>query len=179
VATPLVKRRQQVPKPRGSPRTSRQDKPWRGGRDVATRKTCHRDPVGSTLSRQRLASQSEASLALAIGWVIGAGRPHPRSLKQGCILGFGPFLTGAPAHHVNIDQLGKMRHVRFGHDVLDNEDPCRSSRRLPDVGQGLGALCVVPIVRIILRLGVGFGHGFEHVAGHVLASLLKPELPRP
>ena len=52
--------------------------------------------------------------------------------------------------------------------------------RLPDVGQNLDALCVVPIVKDHLEaVGVGLGHGFEHVAGHVLASLLKRELRRP
>src|SRR6185312_12902713 len=82
---------------------------------------------------------------LAISGVIGAGWFPTSLLQQAHVLGFGPFLAGAPTHHVNIKQLGKMRHVMLRHDVLDHEEPCGSGRGLPDVGQDRDALRVVPI----------------------------------
>src|SRR6516225_11262496 len=51
-----------------------------------------------------------------IGRITGAGGRPPRPLQQGSILRFSPLLAGAPAHHVNVEQLGKMRHVMLGHN---------------------------------------------------------------
>src|SRR5437667_2594432 len=59
---------------------------------------------------------------LAIGGVIGSVRRPPRPLQQGGVLRFCPLLAGAPAHHVNVEELGKMRYVMLGHGVLDNKD---------------------------------------------------------
>ena len=37
-------------------------------------------------------------------------------------MGFNPLTVRASAHHVNVEQLEQMRHIRARHDVLGNKN---------------------------------------------------------
>jgi hypothetical protein len=92
----------------------------------------------------------------------------------------GPFPSGEHDEHLNIKQLGKMRRVRAGDDMLHDQQLTVLGGCPVYGGENLETLRVVPVMHDALHhIGACRRDRMEHVPGHIGAPVSHAHLVSP
>src|SRR6185503_16975924 len=104
----------------------------------------------------------------------------PGAFQQRAVFRGSSFPPGSPAHHVDVEELGEMRHGGLGDEMFDDEHAAALCSGDVDRPQYLYAFLVIPVMQNQLhQIGIGGWNLLEHVAGNILAARAEAKFFRP